>query len=172
MNPAPTWVRRDPIIVATYDIETYTRSNATGEAPKPTDDNYNIFMICMTFHYHHSIDALLRVCICDVPMSNTTDIFFDRDELDAEVNKSKTALMTADDVQALRTKCMKKRSAHDVIIECGDQRNIMRAYIHVLSNMSPDIMVALTAVISIILLYEKHLHASTYCLNFAIASAA
>lgn len=113
----PFWVNRDPLIVATYDIETYTFKDANGEAPKPDDQNWNIFMLCLTIHYVYSKEPLARIVLVDVPIENSDWVF--SDPTDKHGQKS-----------------------NDIIVECGTEVNLLKAFIEVLSAISPDITIA------------------------------
>lgn len=58
----PTLIK-DRTMVMAWDIETYTCGVQTGDAPRPEDDNYEIFMICMVFSWQYSDVPLARICI-------------------------------------------------------------------------------------------------------------
>lgn len=108
------WVTRDPLIAGTYDIETYTFKDVTGDAPKPEDTNWNIFMICTTIHFVHSREPIARFVICDTPIENSAWVFKDPDDKFGH-------------------------NSHDTIIQCSNERELLQAYIAVLKNISPDI---------------------------------
>lgn len=55
---------KDNSMTMTWDIETYSPD---GQLPVPENPKHRIFMIATTFHWYHSTDALLRVCIVDQP---------------------------------------------------------------------------------------------------------
>lgn len=101
-------------ITATYDIETWSYEDL-GEAPKPDRvDTYKIFMMCLTFHYSYSNDALLKVCIVDKPT--------------APANKSA-------DYGDVRD------SDNWLTIVCGSEVNVVKTFTNLLSRMDPDILI-------------------------------
>ena len=55
---------KDNILSMCWDIETYSPDH---ELPLPDNPSHSVFMIGMTFQWHHSDDQLLRVCLVDVP---------------------------------------------------------------------------------------------------------
>jgi DNA polymerase elongation subunit (family B) len=55
---------KDNSMVMTWDIETFSPD---GQLPIPENPDHRMFMLASTFHWHHSTDALLRVCIVDQP---------------------------------------------------------------------------------------------------------
>jgi DNA polymerase elongation subunit (family B) len=63
------YVIKDRTMVMAWDIETYS-SEKTGEIPVGEKDNDVAFMICLSFHWLHDPNALLRVCIVDKDTEN------------------------------------------------------------------------------------------------------
>jgi DNA polymerase elongation subunit (family B) len=60
-------LKKDKLLVMTWDIETYSDSN-TGEVPKPERAGDIIFMICCSFHWGLDFvdtEPLYKVCIVD-----------------------------------------------------------------------------------------------------------
>lgn len=53
---------KDNIMSCCWDIETYS---SDGQLPKPENLDHKLFMIGMTFQWHHSDNQLLRVCLVD-----------------------------------------------------------------------------------------------------------
>ncbi len=115
-------------IVMTWDIETYSSDRQTGEIPSPEAEDTNIFMICATFHWQFTEKALLKVCCVDNPTSATPDVFFDMKALEAQ---SKT---TGKPIEELA----REQSQVNVLIECGNERDLCIAFARVVSQMAPD----------------------------------
>ncbi len=61
-DPEPEHLQKDPMITLAWDIETF---NEDGAFPLVENPRSKIFMIGMCFHWHHSTEPLLRVCITD-----------------------------------------------------------------------------------------------------------
>lgn len=59
-----TLLSKDNIMTCCWDIETYSDD---GRLPKPDNLNHKMFMIGITFQWHHAKDQLLRVCLVDHP---------------------------------------------------------------------------------------------------------
>lgn len=55
---------KDNIMTVCWDIETYSPD---GQLPKPEDPTHKMFMIGLTFQWHHANDQLLRVCLVEHP---------------------------------------------------------------------------------------------------------
>ena len=55
---------KDNIMSMCWDIETYSHD---GDLPRPENLEHKMFMIGVTFQWHHSNDQLLRVCLVDHP---------------------------------------------------------------------------------------------------------
>jgi len=55
---------KDNIMTACWDIETYSPD---GQLPRPDDLSHKMFMIGLTFQWHHASDQLLRVCLVEHP---------------------------------------------------------------------------------------------------------
>lgn len=55
---------KDNIMTVCWDIETYSPD---GQVPKPDDLSHRMFMIGVTFQWHHANNQLLRVCLVDHP---------------------------------------------------------------------------------------------------------
>lgn len=55
---------KDNIMTVCWDIETYSPD---GQLPKPDNPSHKIFMIGLTFQWHHANDQLLRICLVDHP---------------------------------------------------------------------------------------------------------
>jgi DNA polymerase elongation subunit (family B) len=60
-NPRLT---KDNTMTCGWDIETFS---ADGDLPRPENPEHCVFMISMTFQWHHATDQLLRVCLVDLP---------------------------------------------------------------------------------------------------------
>lgn len=73
---AKDYLSKDKTMVMTWDIETYTYGAATSDVPKPEDKNYEIFCICMTFHWQSREESLFKVGLvskrsCRTPTTDT-----------------------------------------------------------------------------------------------------
>lgn len=55
---------KDNLLTCCWDIETYS---SDGDVPKPENKDNKMFMIGITFQWHHATDQLLRVCLVDHP---------------------------------------------------------------------------------------------------------
>jgi DNA polymerase elongation subunit (family B) len=55
---------KDNIMTVCWDIETYSPD---GQLPRPDNPEHKMFMIGITFQWHHSNSQLLRVCLVDHP---------------------------------------------------------------------------------------------------------
>jgi DNA polymerase elongation subunit (family B) len=55
---------KDNIMSCCWDIETYSPD---GQLPRPENPDHKMFMIGLTFQWHHSNNQLLRVCLVDYP---------------------------------------------------------------------------------------------------------
>lgn len=55
---------KDNLMTMCWDIETYSPD---GQLPKPDNPDHKMFMIGITFQWHHSTTQILRVCIVDSP---------------------------------------------------------------------------------------------------------
>jgi DNA polymerase elongation subunit (family B) len=53
---------KDNIMTCCWDIETYSPD---GQLPKPENIEHKLFMIGMTFQWHHSNNQIFRVCLVD-----------------------------------------------------------------------------------------------------------
>lgn len=62
----PTLIK-DRTVVMCWDIETYTHGVQTGEAPRPEDTNFEVFMISMIFSWQYSNEPLVRICLLSKP---------------------------------------------------------------------------------------------------------
>ena len=60
----------DNTMTCCYDIETY---NPTGILPLPENEDSLMFMISLTFQWHHSTDALIKICLVDLPCDPDPD---------------------------------------------------------------------------------------------------
>lgn len=58
-NPS---LAKDKTMVCTWDIETH---GFEGSVPQPENEDENMFMIGMTFHWYHSKDSIFQVCLVD-----------------------------------------------------------------------------------------------------------
>jgi len=127
---ATDYLNRDRTIVAAWDIETY---NFGPDDIDLESADLTIFMICLTFHFHYTNEALLKICIMDVPAECDDWVFYDEEEIKKLSGKFP---------QLSREEIMFKLSQQNIMVICGSQRNILRAFTDVLKRMSPDIMVA------------------------------
>lgn len=57
-------INKDRTLIMAWDIETHS-TRKTGEVPSPDNDEDNAFMICLTIHWLHDADALVKICIVD-----------------------------------------------------------------------------------------------------------
>jgi DNA polymerase elongation subunit (family B) len=55
---------KDNIMTACWDIETYSPD---GQLPLPDNPDHKMFMIGITFQWHHANDQILRICLIDHP---------------------------------------------------------------------------------------------------------
>lgn len=55
---------KDNIMSMCWDIETYSHD---GDLPRPENLDHKMFMIGITFQWHHSNDQLIRVCLVEQP---------------------------------------------------------------------------------------------------------
>jgi DNA polymerase elongation subunit (family B) len=55
---------KDNIMTACWDIETYSPD---GQLPVPDNPDHKMFMIGITFQWHHANDQILRICLIDHP---------------------------------------------------------------------------------------------------------
>jgi DNA polymerase elongation subunit (family B) len=55
---------KDNLMSCCWDIETYSPD---GQLPRPENPDHKMFMIGITFQWHHANDQLLRVCLIDHP---------------------------------------------------------------------------------------------------------
>lgn len=55
---------KDNIMSCCWDIETYSPD---GQLPRPENPDHKMFMIGLTFQWHHSNNQLLRVCLVEHP---------------------------------------------------------------------------------------------------------
>jgi DNA polymerase elongation subunit (family B) len=55
---------KDNIMSMCWDIETYSPD---GQLPRPENPDHKMFMIGITFQWHHGSDQILRVCLVDHP---------------------------------------------------------------------------------------------------------
>jgi DNA polymerase elongation subunit (family B) len=55
---------KDNIMTMCWDIETYSPD---GQLPRPDNPDHKMFMIGITFQWHHGSDQILRVCLVDHP---------------------------------------------------------------------------------------------------------
>jgi len=62
---------KDHLMNMAWDIETYS-AKKTGDVPLAQYDTDVVFMICMTFHWKDSAEAIYRVCLTDKPMRSDT----------------------------------------------------------------------------------------------------
>lgn len=62
---------KDRTLVMTWDIETYS-ARKVGEVPSAEHDEDVVFMICMTVHWLHEVDALYKICIVDKDTESDT----------------------------------------------------------------------------------------------------
>jgi DNA polymerase elongation subunit (family B) len=122
---------KDRTMVATLDIETW-RSKAGGEVPKPDDRDYVIFMICMTFHWKNSNNALMKLCLVDMPTKVTEHLFYDPDDVAKAMKENECDETTAKQIL----------SKNNIVIECGSERNVLLALCDVVNQMSPDVYTA------------------------------
>lgn len=149
------WAARDKTLNMTWDIETYTHSDQSGAPPTPEDTNWDVFMICMTFHWFYTSDALIKVCLVDKMTAGTNDlneyVFYDDEEIEEEAHKllKKHKIghkVTIDEEPVLLDKFRKqtkeKQSICNYIIECGNERNILMAFTRIIKRMSPDMITA------------------------------
>jgi DNA polymerase elongation subunit (family B) len=60
---------RDSCMVMAWDFETYD-DLGRGDVPKHHDADCRIFMVGISFQWHHAAEPFLRVCICDAPELN------------------------------------------------------------------------------------------------------
>jgi DNA polymerase elongation subunit (family B) len=63
-SPEPPRLNKDKMLVMAWDIETFSED---GTFPKHENPKARIFMIGCSFHWHHSPEPLLQVCITDFP---------------------------------------------------------------------------------------------------------
>lgn len=61
---------KDNIMTLCWDIETYS---STGELPIPEIFEHKMFMIGLTFQWHHSDSQILRICLVDMPSKPKPD---------------------------------------------------------------------------------------------------
>lgn len=61
---------KDKSMTMTWDIETWSPD---GRLPLPSDSSHRLFMIGITFHWYHSPNALLKVCLVDQPCASHKD---------------------------------------------------------------------------------------------------
>jgi len=137
-----SWLARDSAMIMTWDIETYTKFNQNGTPPTPEETNWDIFMLCATFHWYHTPNALLKVCLVDVDTSqdeNTlTNIFFDREDIEAEARKHKKSI---EEIMLKESKC-------NYLVICGNstdsnrERNLLEAFGRLIKRMAPEFLVA------------------------------
>lgn len=155
------WANRDSTMAMTWDIETYTHGAKTGDAPKPEETNWDIFMICMTFHWYHTTNALLKICLVDVPLQLDESIFYDIDEIRTQSRKTlKKRLENAvvkipgndyspeykakyeeylnDCIDELK----KKQSMYNYVVVCGTERNILKSFMRVIKRMAPELLIS------------------------------
>jgi DNA polymerase elongation subunit (family B) len=59
------YLLKDNTMTMCWDIETYNSLN-NGDIPFPKFKEHNMFMIGITFQWHHSNNQLLRVCLVDI----------------------------------------------------------------------------------------------------------
>lgn len=126
-------LKKDKTLVMTWDIETYTFKNQNGQVPKPEDKNYRVFMICMTFHWAYTQNALAKVCLVDNITEKTIDIFYDERSMKDCLKKNP---------HFSKEEAMEYLSKKNLLIECENERNLLSAFNHVCSNLSPDILIA------------------------------
>lgn len=55
---------KDNVMTCCWDIETYSPD---GQLPRPDNPDHKMFMIGVTFQWHHGNNQLLRVCLVDHP---------------------------------------------------------------------------------------------------------
>lgn len=122
---------KDRTLVATLDIETW-RSKQGGEVPKPDDRDYIVFMICMTFHWKNTNNALMKVCLVDMPIKVTDHLFYDPDDVSKAMKENECDEDTAKQLL----------SKNNIVIECGSEQNVLLALCDIISQMSPDIFTA------------------------------
>lgn len=115
-------------IMMTWDIETYSSDRQTGEIPSPEAEDTNIFMICATFHWQFTEKALLKVCCVDNPTAATPEVFFDTKALEAQ------SKLTGKPIEEIA----REQSQVNVLIECGNERDLCWAFARVVAQMSPD----------------------------------
>lgn len=61
---------KDNTMTVCWDIETYSPD---GQVPKPENPEHKMFMIGITFQWHHSNTQLLRVCLVEHPCDSRPD---------------------------------------------------------------------------------------------------
>lgn len=140
------WFSRDSAMIMTWDIETYTKFNQNGTPPTPEETNWDIFMICATFHWYHTPNALLKVCLVDVDTAHDEeslrDIFYDKEDINTEARKQKKSI---EDIMA-------KDSKENYLVICGNskgnqvdpnrERNLLEAFGRLIKRMAPELIVA------------------------------
>lgn len=127
---------KDRTLVATLDIETW-RSKSGGEVPRAEDRDYVIFMICMTFHWKNSNNALMKLCLVDMPIKVTDHLFYDPDDIERTIAANSENGNVCDEATAKEI-----LSKNNIVIECGSERNVLLALCDVINQMSPDIFTA------------------------------
>jgi DNA polymerase elongation subunit (family B) len=111
-----SWVDKDYSIVLAWDIETYSQQlNDDDEAADV--ESYEIFMICGTFHHPWSNAALMKFCI------TMTDI----EEHELVFNHIPQFKQLSLD--------------NDIIIAVNNEKEVLRAFAGILSQMRPDFIV-------------------------------
>jgi DNA polymerase elongation subunit (family B) len=111
------WLERDKTMTMVWDIETYRERQAEG-VPSVNDDDYTVFMVCASFHWYYTQDALMKLCVVDMPTESSPDIF-----IDSAVEKQ-------------------KESKANILVIGGCETNAIVAFIEIVAKMSPDIRAA------------------------------
>jgi DNA polymerase elongation subunit (family B) len=137
---------RDRTMDMTWDIETFTHGVQTGEVPMPKDRNWDVFMICATFHWQYTNNALMKICIVDVPTAATDDVFYDKDELNTlarkKLKKQGIVEPTEDELLLTVAEIKKVQSQYNFVIECGSEKALLACFCDILKRMKPDITAA------------------------------
>lgn len=70
----PKSLLKDNMMTMAFDIETYNpRHSEDFEVPMPEIQDHHMFMISLTFQWHHAPNQLLNVCLVDVPAASHPD---------------------------------------------------------------------------------------------------
>lgn len=108
---------RDNSMIACWDTEVYQYGKKTGEAAKPSDTNYIIFMIGLTLHWQHSNDSLIRICIMHCPVNPKKNINFN-------VNTQKVST----------------EGEQFIIIECPTKESVLLTYFDLLGKYRNELL--------------------------------